>query len=144
MFRKVLIPVDVAVREDSKNLLQTALSLTKVWDCELHVATIVPNVGMAIVGSFFDENFEADSHEVARKELDSLLSGAGLRAQRHVLTGRVYDGIISLANELNVDLILIGAHQPELRDYLLGSNAARVVRHAKQSVLVVRDILGHD
>ncbi len=33
----------------------------------------------------------------------------------------------------------IGSHRPELKDYLLGPNAARVVRHANCSVLVVRD-----
>ena len=35
-------------------------------------------------------------------------------------------------------LIVIGAHRPDLKDYLLGPHAARVVRHAECSVLVVR------
>jgi hypothetical protein len=30
------------------------------------------------------------------------------------------------------------AHSPDLKDYLLGPNAARVVRHANQSVMVIR------
>jgi nucleotide-binding universal stress UspA family protein len=33
----------------------------------------------------------------------------------------------------------MASHRPELSDYLLGPNAARIVRHAKQSVLVVRE-----
>jgi nucleotide-binding universal stress UspA family protein len=36
-------------------------------------------------------------------------------------------------------VIVLASHRPELKDYLLGPNAARVVRHAKCSVLVVRD-----
>jgi nucleotide-binding universal stress UspA family protein len=44
-----------------------------------------------------------------------------------------------LADKLGCDAIVMAAHRPELRDYLLGPNAARVVRHANQSVLVVRD-----
>ena len=39
----------------------------------------------------------------------------------------------------NIDLIIMASHRPELQDYLLGPNAARVVRHANCSVLVVRD-----
>ena len=42
------------------------------------------------------------------------------------------------ANRLGCDLIVVGAHRPELGDYLLGPNAARIVRHADQSVFVVR------
>lgn len=33
----------------------------------------------------------------------------------------------------------MAAHRPALKDYLLGPNAARVVRHSNCSVLVVRD-----
>lgn len=56
----------------------------------------------------------------------------------HVMHGRVYDQIITAANKLGVDAIVMASHTPELSDYLLGPNSARVVRHAKQSVFVVR------
>ena len=36
------------------------------------------------------------------------------------------------------DLIVMASHRPELKDYLIGPNAARVVRHADCSVQVVR------
>jgi nucleotide-binding universal stress UspA family protein len=36
-------------------------------------------------------------------------------------------------------LIIIGSHSPSMQDYLLGPNAARVVRHANCSVLVIRE-----
>jgi nucleotide-binding universal stress UspA family protein len=36
-------------------------------------------------------------------------------------------------------MIVMASHRPELKDYLLGPNAARVVRHAECSVLVVRN-----
>ncbi|NIO41631.1 MAG: universal stress protein, partial [Burkholderiales bacterium] len=52
--------------------------------------------------------------------------------------GRVHEQIIKQAKKLNVDLIVVGAHTKDLKDYLVGSNASRVVRHASQSVLVVR------
>ena len=47
--------------------------------------------------------------------------------------------ILDVAGELSVDMIVIGSHDPGLADYFLGSVAARVVRHAHCSVLVVRD-----
>ena len=44
-----------------------------------------------------------------------------------------------MADETNADLIVMASHRPELKDFLLGPNAARVVRHANCSVLVVRE-----
>jgi len=41
--------------------------------------------------------------------------------------------------KIDADLIVLGANRPDLKDYLLGPNASRVVRHSARSVLVVRD-----
>ncbi len=139
MFKTVLIPVDVSVPQDTQHLLQTAKALTSPWTCDRHVATVIPTVGMPIVGSYFDENFENDSRKAVQPQLSEAITASGLEAKPHILSGNVYDSVITLAAELDADLIIIGAHQPDLRDYLLGSNAARVVRHSKRSVLVVRD-----
>ena len=42
------------------------------------------------------------------------------------------------AAEWRADLIVVGSHRPVMSDYLLGSNAKTIVRHAQCSVLVVR------
>jgi nucleotide-binding universal stress UspA family protein len=49
----------------------------------------------------------------------------------HVLHGKIYDEILRAADKLGVDVIVMGSHRPELKDYLLGPNAARVMRHAR-------------
>ena len=50
-----------------------------------------------------------------------------------------YGEILGVAGEARADLIVVGSHRPAMRDYLLGTNASRVVRHASCSVLVARD-----
>ncbi len=55
-----------------------------------------------------------------------------------VVKGHIYDNILKTADRIGADVIVLGAHRPDLEDYLLGPNSARVVRHAKQSVFVVR------
>ena len=52
--------------------------------------------------------------------------------------GSVYKEILEVADSIGADLIVLTSHRPARSDYLLGPNAARVVRHAKQSVFVVR------
>lgn len=55
-----------------------------------------------------------------------------------VRVGTIYKEILEAANELKADWIILGAHRPSMKDFLLGTNADRVVRHAKCSVTVVR------
>jgi len=73
-------------------------------------------------------------HEFSAKHVPE-----GTRVQHITAHGSIYEEIIAAADSCKADLIVIGSHRPALKDYLLGPNAARVVRHARQSVLVVRD-----
>lgn len=55
-----------------------------------------------------------------------------------VVTGKAADRISAVAREVNADLIIVGAHDPSVIDYFLGSTASRVVRRAPCSVYVLR------
>ncbi len=46
--------------------------------------------------------------------------------------------ILEEAERLGADAIVLGSHRPGLGDYLIGSTAARVVRHAQCTVIVER------
>ncbi len=50
----------------------------------------------------------------------------------------VYQKILAHANKIGADLIVVASHKPYVGDYLLGTTAARIVRHASCSALVVR------
>jgi len=60
------------------------------------------------------------------------------KIQTHAVAGSPKDQILKLAEMIDADLIIIASHKPDISTYLLGSNAAAVVRHAKCPVLVVR------
>ena len=53
--------------------------------------------------------------------------------------GGIYHELLQEASEWDADLIVVGSHRPVMSDYLLGSNAKTIVRHAQCSVLVVRE-----
>jgi len=52
--------------------------------------------------------------------------------------GQPATAILDEAKTRGADVIVIGAHRPDLTDYLLGSTASRIVRHAKCTVVVER------
>ncbi|MFK7752372.1 MAG: universal stress protein [Sedimentitalea sp.] len=139
MYKTILVPVDLTTPDDTQRLLGMASELAAQWGSDLHVANIVPDMGMAMVGAAFKNSHEQETIEAATSELAASVQTAGVEAEMHVGMGTIYDQVITLAEKVDADLILIGAHRPELRDYLLGSNAARLVRHSNRSVLVVRD-----
>jgi nucleotide-binding universal stress UspA family protein len=57
----------------------------------------------------------------------------------HLKTGRAYDQIEELAEEIQADLIVTSTHGFKgLQHVLLGSTAERIVRHATRPVLVAR------
>ena len=59
----------------------------------------------------------------------------------HVAHGTIYEEIIDTRTKLGdaCDLIVLASHRPQLADYLLGPNAARVLRHSQVTVMVVRE-----
>ncbi len=142
MFKTVLLPIDLSAPSSWSKALPAALRLCQPEDGGvLHVMTVMPDFGMSVVGTYFEPDFEEKAmHQLGETLSDWVAENVpdGTEVHPHVVHGRVYDQIINAADRLKVDAIVMGSHRPELTDYLLGPNAARVVRHANQSVFVVR------
>ena len=142
MFKDILLPVDLGNRESQEKAVSAAIETAKAFGSNLHVMTIVPDFGMSIVSGFFPVDFEEKALSEANKQLHAFADQVipeGIHVQHIVGHGTIYEEILNFANEHKIDLIIMASHRPELQDYLLGPNAARVVRHAACSVLVVRD-----
>lgn len=143
MSTSVLCAVDVSNGDDDLNTIQTAARMAALDSAQLDVVAVVPDFGISQVGSFFNKDHHDTMVSEAREALNALVTKALDAAQndkvRHVIaTGRAYEEVLKLADKTSADLIVVGAHTSDLADYLLGPNAARVVRHAKCSVFVVR------
>jgi len=143
MSKSVLCAVDISNGDLDAGVLRRAGQLADLDGAQLDVVTVLPDFGESWVSGFF----EADHHEKALEQAQVQLAElcvASLGAERNtsvrhvVATGTAYQEILKTAESAGSDLIVIGAHKPDLKDYLLGPNAARVVRHANVSVYVVR------
>ncbi len=142
MYQTILLPIDLNEESSWKKALPTALELCRAHGAKLHVMTVVPDFGMAIVGSFFPDGYEKRALANAERALKEFVSAhvpGDLDVAHDVDHGIVYEEILAAAKRIAADLIVMAAHRPGQADYLLGPNAARVVRHADCSVLVVRD-----
>ncbi|WP_298293576.1 universal stress protein [uncultured Litoreibacter sp.] len=143
MTNSVLCAVDVSNGDDDIKTIQMASQLADLYDAQLDVIAVFPDFGMSQVGNFFNKDHHDTMMSETKDQLNVLVTKA-LDAERNsnvrhvVATGRAYEEVLNLAGKTNPVLIVVGAHKADLTDYLLGPNAARVVRHAKCSVYVVR------
>ncbi len=143
MTKSVLCAIDISNGEIDVPVLKQAAAMADMDGAQLDVVTVLPDFGESWVSGFF----ESDHHDKALKEAHEQLAqlctttlGSDRNETiRHVVaTGTAYQEILKTAEGAGSDLIVIGAHKPDLKDYLLGPNAARVVRHSTVSVYVVR------
>ena len=104
--------------------------------------TVVPDFRMSAVAQYFPEDYAGRAAAEAAEQLKKLSAEQvtdGIKVHHRVDHGTIYEEILRVAAQTGCDLIVVASHRPALKDYLLGPNAARVVRHAACSVLVVRD-----
>jgi len=141
MFKDVLLAVDLNDEGSWVKALPVALDFVRASGGTLHVLTVVPNFGMSIVGQFFPKGYEKEVGEkvlVVLKEFVKTHIPDDVKTQRIVGEGTVYEVILNMAGKVNADMIVVSSGRDDLKDFLLGPNAARVVRHANCSVTVVR------
>jgi len=143
MNNTVLCAVDISNKGQDQNVIKQAARLAALDDAQLDVITVLPDFGMSVVGGFFDKNYQKETISKTKTELNNLVGevlGAEVNAKvRHLVAlGSAYEEILNAAEADNATLIVIGAHKPDFKDFLLGPNAARVVRHSTCSVYVVR------
>lgn len=143
MSNSILCAIDISNPGDDTKVLETAARLAQFDNAQLDVITVVPDFGMSMVGSFFKEGHHDKMMEEAKQQLNTevskVIGEVGNAKVRHIVAfGKTYEEVLKTAREAEASLIVVGAHKPDLKEYLLGPNAARVVRHSNCSVYVVR------
>nr|WP_306265600.1 universal stress protein [Pararhizobium sp. IMCC3301] len=141
MYNHLLVPVDLDHPACSDKAMRSARQIAAACDAVLHVMTVVAPLD-SFTATLFPHGFSRQVTETVREKLHAYTEKAalqGLNVQHIVAHGAIYDQILTIAKRVDADLIVMASHRPELSDYLLGPNAAKVVRHANCSVMVVRD-----
>lgn len=136
MYKTILVPIDMSHIEKGKSTIEIAKKYgskdTRI--ILLHVIEEIPSWAAAEIPTGIVEQ----SRQSTREELRAIASAASVKADIEIRSGHPYKTILEKAEEEEAELIVIASHKPGFQDYFLGSTAAKVVRHARCSVLVVR------
>ena len=138
MNRTILVPIDISDSELTQRVISHVEAEAKIDDAEVHFLTVIPSLPYyASLGLAYSADLKAE----AKSQLEEIIKKFKLPTDRvhvHVEEGSPKDRILELAKKIPAHMIIIASHRPDITTYLLGSNAAAVVRHAECSVLVVR------
>lgn len=129
----ILCPVNLRHSKLDYSAYEEAIAMAQRRGAKLLVATVAPEM---------ERNLNIhDSEAYWGKELRRFVAehpAGNVELETVVRKGAVHRQIVKLADERNVDVIVMESANPKVQDYLLGTTASHVVTHAKCSVYVVR------
>jgi nucleotide-binding universal stress UspA family protein len=142
LFTKILLPIDINDPSSWEKTLPACVSMLKRNpEAQLWILSVIPNFGLNMVESYFPSGWMKEISAKTIAELEIIVKKHvpdDIKPSLIVCKGVVYQAIIEHVTNLEIDLIIMSAGRPSNKDYLLGPNAARVVRHAEISVLIQR------
>jgi nucleotide-binding universal stress UspA family protein len=131
MIKKILLPIDLRQPGAWQKTIDTAVDLARHHGAKLYVVAVVPKMERNL--NVFPEDHKPDLEKFVGEKLPS-----DLEIESVLRAGSAHREIRAVAEELGIDLIVMHAQNPRLRDAVMGSNAANVVLHSPTSVYVVR------
>lgn len=140
MYNRILVPVDISDEAVALPALKRAVAIATSSGGQLRLLNVLSLVPAAYL-DYMPSNFDTQERDRAEKEMDRLAKETGIAAERvstAIRIGAIYHEVLAEAADWKADLVVVGSHHPSFATYLIGSNAANIVRHAHCSVLVVR------
>ncbi len=129
----ILCPVNLRHVLLDLRAYEEAVAMARRRNAKLLVGTVAPEM---------ERNLNIrDSVAYWTEKLEEFLAEnrpEGVDVETAVRTGAVHRQIVKLAEERQVDVIVMESANPKIQDYLLGTTASHVVTHAPCSVFVVR------
>jgi nucleotide-binding universal stress UspA family protein len=140
MYKKILVPVDLADPALAKPAIATACEMARASGGSIRLVNVLPMTPV-MLAEYVPPDFDVQQRKTAEEQLTAITGDCALESSRVsgvVRQGGIYHEVLEEANAMGADLIVMSSHRPAMRTYFLGSNAGHVVRYARCSVLVVR------
>ena len=134
MYKKIIVALAL-----DHGISETALAKAKLLldpGGEI-IALHVHEAPSGLTGTYLSEEDIVRARDTALNRLNERVTDMP-EARAELVNGHSGRVIADYAKEQGADCIIMGSHKPGLSDYFLGSTAARVVRHAHCSVIVLR------
>ncbi|NNK78890.1 MAG: universal stress protein [Litoreibacter sp.] len=135
MYKNILVPVELGHDESTHQAIDVAREL-RAKEGEITFLNVIEELP-----GYATQYVPTEIRKSALQETETYLAsleGEVPASKSLVIQGHSARSILDFADDHGIDCIVIASHKPGVPDYFLGGTAARVVRHAKCAVHVVR------
>jgi nucleotide-binding universal stress UspA family protein len=143
--QKILIPYDFS--ETAELALEHAVFMAKLFKADITLLHVIESYSFtsAISQAFgksqseFEKKIESSANDRLVELTTKLHRESGVSVNQRTEMGKIYKSITSVAEEMNIDLIIMGTHGISgFQEFLIGSNTYRVVMSAPCPVISVQ------
>ena len=138
MYKKIMIPVDLAHTDRLEKALTTAADLSKQYGIPVCYTAVTASTPTSVAHT--PDEFAQKLEAFAQSESDKL----GLHsAESHTIVdpdpvADLGKKLIKAAHDQGCDLVVMASHIPGVQEHIFESNAGKMALHADASVFVVR------
>ena len=139
--KRIGVPTDFS--ETANVAINHAVDIAKRFDAEIFLIHVLE--AGAYQGIFApSKKTEYDEIEQAQQKLQEdahkLEQETGLNVSQTVVSGRIYEEIVSASNKAGIDLLVMGTHGSSgWEEFFVGSNAFKVVTQSSCPVLSIQE-----
>ena len=141
MYNNILLPVDMEHTAESDRALKIAIDEAQRSKAKLTVITVAPGFGSPLVASYFDEGAVKEALQEVARHLKKYVEDnipEEVEVEAVVAEGNPAELILKQEKASNIDLVVLASTNSRIENLLLGSCAAKVVRHSQCTVTVVK------
>ena len=141
MYNNILLPVDMEHTAESDRALKIAIDEAQRSKAKLTVMTVAPGFGSPLVASYFDEGAVKEALQEVARHLKKYVEDnipEEVEVEAVVAEGNPAELILKQEKASNIDLVVLASTNSRIENLLLGSCAAKVVRHSQCTVTVVK------
>lgn len=137
MFRRIVVPVDLAHREALARALDVAAGLAKQYSIPIVYVGVTAETPTPVAhnpGEFAERMRDFAAEEAAKHGIAA--EGRGYASHDPAID--VDAAILTAVDEVDADLVVMASHIPNLANHLWPSHGGHVAARAKASVMIVR------
>jgi nucleotide-binding universal stress UspA family protein len=142
MYEKIVVGTDGSA--SATKAVEHAASLAAVTGAQLHIAMARPSIpalvapDMMIASAEWTSATDQATQAALQSAADAAAAAGAGSTTTHQLSGDPADALLSLCDDIEADLLVIGSRGMQgARRFLLGSVSSRCAHHANRSVLIV-------
>jgi len=148
MFQRILVPLDGSLRAERAipvaariaSASHSSILLVRVIDVFLDFSWQMAGVSPDLTGALEVARANANAYLEEMAEVDAV---RGLNVTTKAIEGRPADALLSFAQDMQADLIVMSSHgHTGLKRWVLGSVAQVIERRSSIPVLILRDQVG--